>query len=98
MANDGQTASLRERSRAFVINTFTEVDGKPPSDEAIERAVGMLCCAFGEQEEPFAPFGPPTFIGLLWEARLAILADEAGVSRQECLEGLLRAAWGDRSP
>jgi hypothetical protein len=90
-----EEASLRQRAREFVVGAFTEVDGKPPSEEAIERAVGMLCCAFGE-EEPFAPFGPPTFIGPLWEARLAILADEAGVSRQECLEGLVRQHWGNR--
>lgn len=92
-----EEASLRKRAREFVVDAFTEIDGKPPTDEAVEKAVGMLCCAFGE-EEPFAPFGPPTIIGALWEARLAILADEAGVSRQECLEGLLRATWGDRSP
>lgn len=92
-----EEAPLRERAREFVIDAFTAVDGKVPSDEAVERAVGMLCCVFGE-EEPFAPFGPPTIIGPLWEARLAILADEAGVSREECLEGLIRQQWGDRSP
>ena len=43
---------LRERAREFVVSTFTAVDGKAPSDEAVERTTELVCRAFSKEVPP----------------------------------------------
>lgn len=42
---------LRECARAYVVDTFTSIDGKAPSDEAVERATELVYRAFAHLEE-----------------------------------------------